>query len=370
MWGRIWHIVKKEFIHVLRNPRMRTTLIVPPLMQLVVLGYAIELDVRHADMAVVDSDNTRQSRELADSFTAPGRIRLAARPDRPDQATRLLDAGRVDLVLTIPQGFARDLARGGPAEVAATVDGTDATFAGLLLGQVEGSVASFNRALAAGRGPAPPPPIEVRERGWFNPNLSSRTFFVPGIIAMILMIVTLSLTSMAIVREKELGTLEQLMVSPLTPAELLLGKTIPFAVIAMGEVGLIATLARLLFGLAIKGSVALLFFSSALYLLSCLGAGLLISTISRTQQQAMLTTFLFLMPANLLSGFAFPIANMPSWIQLITWLDPLRFFLVVIRGIMLKGVGVAVLWPEMLALLALGALFFGMGVLRFHRTLD
>ncbi len=369
-WRRVSHIVRKEFLHALRNPRMRTTLIVPPIMQLLVLGYAIELDVRHADVAVLDFDNSSRSRALTDSLTATDKFHLAARVSSPAEGTRLLDAGSVNLVLEIPPGFSRALLRGESAQVAVTVDGTDATFSGLILEQVGGSIALFSARAAAEAGRAAPPAIELRERGWFNLNLLSRTFFVPGIIAMILMLVTLSLTSMAIVREKEFGTLEQLMVTPITPFELLLGKTIPFAIIAFGEVGLITALSRLLFGLNVAGSVTLLFFSSALYLLSCLGAGLLISTISRTQQQSMMTTFLFLLPANLLSGFAFPINNMPPWIQAITYLDPLRFFLVIIRGIILKGVGISVLWPEMLALLALGVFFFGLGVLRFRRTLD
>ncbi len=369
-WRRIWHIVKKELIHALRNPRMRTTLIVPPLMQLLVLGYAIELDVRHASFAALDRDNSNLSRALTDSVASTGKFRLAERVENEGQGAALLDRGSVNFLLVIPPNLERDYLRGGPAAVQMAVDGTDATFAGLLMGQFSGALERFNLEQAATRGLGPPPAVEVVERGWFNINLLSRTFFVPGIIAMILMIVTLSLTSMAVVREKEFGTLEQLLVTPITPLELLLGKTIPFAFIALIDVALIALMARLLFGITIAGSVPLLFFCSALYLLSCLGAGLLISTIARTQQQAMLTTFLFLLPANLLSGFAFPVANMPPWIQLLTWLDPLRFFLVICRGIMLKGVGAEVLWPEMLTLLLLGVLFFGLGVWRFRKGLD
>lgn len=370
MPGRISRIIVKEFIHVLRDRRLRAVLIVPPLFQLLVLGFAIDMDVNYAALAALDLDRTPLSRSLIDSVTASGRMRITYYPPDAKAAVKLLDAGKVDAYIEIPQGFMRDYYRQKNPAVQIILDGTDSTFAGLLLQRLSGTVSFFNMRLASGGPAVTAPSVVVQERGWFNTNLISRNFFVPGIIALIVMIITLMLTAMAVVREREMGTLEQLLVSPIRPFELLLGKTIPFAIIAFAEVAVITMAALAVFRIPLKGSVVLLFTSTPLYLLSTLGAGLLISSVSRTQQQAMMATFLFMLPAVLLSGFAFPIYNMPASVQYLTLLDPLRYYLVIVRGIFLKGVGSSVLWPQMAALLGLGIFFFGLGVAGFRRTIE
>ena len=370
MLGRIRHIVMKEFIHVLRDRRLRAVLIFPPIFQLLVLGYAIDMDVNFASLAVLDQDRTPLSRSLQSSITATGKMVITHDITRAEEGAALLDAGKVNGFIEIPSGFQRNYYRGRSPAFQIILDGTDSTFAGLLGQRLSGTAGLFNARLARGQGKGTPPLVSVDERGWFNTNLVSRNFFVPGIIALIVMIITLMLTAMAVVRERETGTLEQLLVSPIRPIELLLGKTIPFAIIAFVEVALITAAALLIFRVPLRGSLILLFASTALYLLSTLGVGLLISSVSRTQQQAMMATFLFLLPAVLLSGFAFPIYNMPPAVQTMTWMDPLRFYLIIVRGVFLKGVGFEVLWPQMASLLALGILFFGLGVAGFRRTIE
>jgi len=367
MLKRILGIVRKEFIHVLRDKRLRMVLITPPLIQLIILGYAIDMDVHQARMAVLDRDRTPLSRSLVTEVASTGKLRVVKRVSRGSEGLALLDEGKAHMFLEIPSGFMKRISRGEQVPIQVLLDGTDATFAGLMAQQLKGSLARFAENLG---GFEPKPLLRLEARGLFNTNFKSRNFFVPGIIALIVMIITLMLTAMAVVREKELGTLEQLMVSPVTPVEVLMGKTVPFSIIAFGEVAFVTTVAVFLFRIPIKGSLTLLFVATGLYLLSCLGAGLLISAISRTQQQAMMSTFLFILPAILLSGFAFPIYNMPSWIQILTYLDPLRYFLVMIRGIFMKGVGAAVLWPQMVGLLALGLVTFGAGIIGFRKGLE
>ena len=370
MLGRIRHIVVKEFIHVLRDRRLRAVLIVPPLFQLLVLGYAINMDVNFASIAVLDQDRTPLSRSLQSSITSTGRMAVTHEVSRAKDGAALLDSGKVNAFIEIPRGFQSDYYRGETPAFQIIIDGTDATFAGLLAERLSGTVRLFNARLATGGVKELAPRVVIEERGWFNTNLVSRNFFVPGIIALIVMIITLMLTAMAVVREREVGTLDQILVSPIRPIELLLGKTIPFAIIAFAEIALITAAALVVFQVPLRGSVTLLFASTPLYLLSTLGAGLLISSVSRTQQQAMMATFLFLFPATLLSGFAFPIYNMPPAVQVLTWLDPLRFYLVIVREIFLKGVGIEALWPQMLSLLVLGIFFFSLGVAGFNRRLD
>jgi len=369
MFGRIRHIVVKEFIQVMRDRRLRAVLILPPIFQLLVLGYAIDLDVNRSTIALLDADRTPLSRDLRSAMTATGRMTVTHEVSREADGAALLDSGRVGAFIHIPRGFEKDFLRGENPSFQVVLDGTDAAFAGLLAQRISGTTAHFNVGLAVKAGKAVKPRIEAVWRGWFNTNFLSRNYFVPGIIALIVMIITLMLTAMAVVREREAGTLDQLLVSPIHPFELLLGKILPFAIIAFGEVALITAAALVVFRVPMRGSLLLLFTSTPLYLLSTLGAGLLISSVSRTQQQAMMATFLFMLPAVLLSGFAFPIHNMPPLVQALTWLDPLRFFLAIIRGIFLKGTGIAVLWPQMACLLGLGVFYLGLGVAGFTRTI-
>jgi ABC-2 type transport system permease protein len=383
MWERIREIVRKEFRQVLRDPRLRVVLFVPPLVQLIIFGYAVNMDVELARLAWVDKDHSPASRELLARFVGSGRFEVVEAPASDSEVQDALDHGRVQGVVQVLPGFARDLERGRTARVQILVDGTNSNTASLV-GSYAGQVVSNYAAAVSGaqqnarllaRETVQPanfalPQVDVRTRVWFNPDLKSRNYFVPGVIANIIMLVTLMLTALGIVREKEIGTMEQLMVTPIRPVELMIGKTLPFAVVGIVDVVLITTAALVLFRIPFRGSAALLFGSALLFLLTTLGAGLFVSTISHTQQQAMMGTFFFAIPAFMLSGFAFPIHNMPPAVQYITYLNPLRYFLEIVRGIFLRGVGAEVLWPQMAALGAYGVAVLGLSAARFRKRLD
>jgi ABC-2 type transport system permease protein len=366
-------MLAKEFVQLLRDRRMRAVVFVTPVLQLVVLGYAATTDVTRIPTAVADLDRTAETRHLVQRFEASGYFRVTHVTDARGLG-RLLDRGTVKAALQIDPGFTRDLKRGRPATVQVLVDGTDSNTAGVVVDYANRIVAQYARdaagpaavARAAGR----PDPGRLRARAWYNPDLRSRNFYVPGVVAFLIMLTSLILTSMGIVRERETGTMEQLLVTPIRPVELILGKTLPAAAVGYFDVLLISTVAVFWFGIPIRGSLALLFGATGLFLLSALGIGLFISTVARTQQQALMTTFFFFQPAMLLSGFVFPIAAMPEWIQWVTYANPLRYFLVVIRGIFLKGTGAAILWPQLLALGLLGAGVFAASTLRFRKRLE
>jgi ABC-2 type transport system permease protein len=292
-----------------------------------------------------------------------------------NRARELIDREKVRAVLRMNKGFGADLLAGKTSTLQLIVDGTDSNTAGIVLNYSARIVGEYSRQILIARytklrGTAEQPArIDLEARAWFNSNLESRNFYVPGVIAIIVMLITLMLTSMAVVREKEIGTMEQIMVTPITPAEFILGKTLPFAVIGFADVVLITLIGVFWFEVPIRGSLPLLFAATILYLMTTLGAGLLISTVSETQQQAMMSTFFFYFPAVLLSGFMFPIANMPPVIQWITYLNPLRYFLVIIRGIFLKGVGAGILWPQLAALAVMGLITLWLASRRFRKTL-
>ena len=384
-WRRIREIVRKEFRQVLREPRMRVVLIFPPLLQTILFGFAVNLDVENARLAFMDQDRTPASRELRAAFEGSRRFVLVAEAESDAQVRELLDRGRVQAVVRIPSGFARDVARGHTAQVQILVDGTNSNTASIIAGYASQIVTRFSarvmlaqqqdrlvgRSMSAG-GPihVTLPSVEPRSRVWFNPELRSRNYFVPGVVANIITLVTLMLTTMAIVREKEIGTMEQLMVTPIRPLELMLGKTLPFALAGLFDVVLITTAALVVFGIPFRGSVLLLLGCACIFLLTTVGAGLFLSTISRTQQQAVMAAFFFFMPVFMLSGFAFPIRNMPVPVQYLSYVDPLRYFMEIVRGIFLKGVGASVLWPQMLTLLGYGVIILTFSVLRFHKRLD
>ena len=383
MWERIAVILRKEFSQVLREPRMRVLLFLPPIIQLIVFGFAVNLDVDHARIAWMDMDGTPASRDLYDRFTASGRFDVVAAPRNEQEVQRILDHGDAQAVIRVLPGFARDLERGRSAVVQVLIDGTNSNTASLVSSYAGSVIAEFSadsldrrqRVLLLTRSPGSPvraaaPEVVARSRVWFNPNLYSRNYFVPGIIANILMLVTLMLTALGIVREKEIGTMEQLMVTPMRPIELMLGKTLPFAIIGLLDVVLITGAALLIFRIPLRGSFLLLLVCAVLYLMTNLGAGLFLSTISNTQQQAMMMSFFFSTPAFMLSGFAFPIRNMPPSVQWLTYLDPVRYFIEIVRGIFLKGSGVSVLWPQMLCLAVYGVLVLGFSAMRFHKKLD
>jgi ABC-2 type transport system permease protein len=383
MRERLIEIIRKEFRQAFREPRMRTMLFLPPIIQLLIFGYAVNLDVEHANMAWMDQDHTPESRELLAAFQGSTRFDILATPTNDRQVQTLLDSNKVDLVVRVLPGFERDIERGRPTAVQILINGTNSNTASIVSSYASSIVANFageamnmqsRNRLAAGMAPGPVhagvPQLNLESRAWFNPDLLSRNYFVPGIVVNIIMQITLMLTAMAIVREKEIGTMEQLMVTPIRPIELMLGKTLPFALVGLVDTFLVIMVALFFFDVPFRGSPLLLFACAILFLMTTLGAGLFISTISRTQQQAMMTTFLFFQPFFLLSGFAFPIRNMPQSIQYLTLLDPLRYFIEIVRGLFLKGTGVAVLWPQMVALAVFGVVILSLSAMRFRKRLD
>jgi ABC-2 type transport system permease protein len=381
MWERIAVILRKELLQTMREPRMRVLVLVPPLIQLVVFGYAVSLDVNLAKLAWMDSDRSPASRELMREFTGSNRFEIVAYPSRDDEAADWLDRGRAQAVVHVPAGFDTAIRRGATAQIQILVDGSNSNTASIVAGYAAQVAARFSSSIrverlrelrAAQSEPYTPaiPAIAPQPRVWFNPDLESRNYFVPGVLVNILMVVTVMLTSMGIVREKEIGTMEQLMVTPIRPIELMIGKALPFAGVGMLNLTLITIVARLVFHVPIEGSLLLLGFCAALFLMTALGAGLFVSTVSATQQQAMLSSFLFFMPAFMLSGFAFPVRNMPLPAQYLSRLNPLRYFLEIVRGLFLKGSGIAELWPQMVVLAVSGILILGASALRFRKQLD
>jgi ABC-2 type transport system permease protein len=383
MWERIRVILRKEFIQALREPRMRVLLFVPPVLQLIVFGFAVNLDVDHARIAWMDMDRTPESRDLRARFEGSRRFDVVALPHNEEEVRTLLDRSGVEAVIRVLPNFARHLARGQSAQVQILTDGTNSNTASLVSSYAGQIIAQYSRealktrqnGLLLTRSQLTPanlslPQATARSRVWFNPDLHSRNYFVPGVIVNIITMVTLMLTALAIVREKEIGTIEQLMVTPMRPIELMLGKTLPFAIVGLVDVFLVTSAALLIFHIPLRGSVLLLLVCAVLYLMTSLGAGLFLSTVSQTQQQAMMAAFFFFMPAFMLSGFAFPIHNMPVAVQYLTYLNPLRYFMEIVRGIFLKGVGIAVLWPQMACLMVYGISVLSLSAMRFRKTLD
>lgn len=383
MWERILHIVKKEFRQTLREPRMRAILIGPPVLQMIIFGYAVNLDVERVRLAWMDPDHSARSRELRQRFEASPyfEVTVVARDER--EAERLLDRGEAQAVVRVLPGFGAGVARGAQQDVQVLLDGANSNSAAIIASYANGVIAAYNRELLraqqmrklVGRTRDGPvrmtmPGVRAETRIWFNPELKSRFFFVPGVIVNIILLVTLMLTALSVVREKEIGTMEQIMVTPIRPIELMLGKTIPFALVGLFDMALVTTVALLLFRVPFRGSFLLLFAASVLFLLTTLGAGLFLSTISATQQQAMISSFFFFQPAFMLSGFTFPIRNMPEVIQWLTLLNPMRYFMDVVRGVFLKGSGVDILWPQLLMMAIFGSLIIWFSALRFRKRLD
>ena len=371
MTRRVRTLIRKEFIELLRSPQLLRIVIIAPIVQLTLLGYAATTDVTNVPIAIVDQDRSPASRRLIERFAGSKYFEIVADEVDPRAVEAHLAGGRAWLAVVIPVEFGDTLSRpalafgegGGPA-VQVIADGTDANSSGVALGYVQAVVGEFNAALSQARGTGPPA-LEGRVRVWYNPDLESRNFMVPGVLALLLLLVTANLTSMAIVRERELGTLDQLNVTPLARWELILGKLLPYGVIGVIDVVLVVAVALFWFEVPLRGSVWLLLGASLVYLLCTLGLGLFVSTISSTQQQAMMTTvFFFLVPMIFLSGFIFPIENMPGPIQWVTTVIPLRYFLVIVRGIFLKGLDFGVLWPQFAALGAWGVAVLALAAIR------
>ena len=369
---RLLCMIKKEFIQIFRNSKMRAIVLIMPLVQSMVFGYAVTTDVKQVTTAVYDQARTPESRDLVDRFIHSGyfSVRQTIHSDR--EMDELIDRGIVAAIIRIPPDFSGKLASGTTVAVQIVVDGTDSNTAGVVLNYAGNIIRNDAIEILRKRTDRPgweATGVHLQTRAWFNENLTSRNFYVPGVIASIVMLVTLLLTSMSVVREKEMGTMEQIIVTPITSAEFIIGKTMPSIILGFVNMIFVTLISVFWFDIPVRGSIVTLLVANGFYLMTTIGAGLFISTLSDTQQQAMMSAFFFYLPAVLLSGFMFPIANMPDVVQAFTYLNPLRYFLIVIRGIFLKGVGVAILWPQILALFVLGSLILTLAVKRFHKNL-
>jgi ABC-2 type transport system permease protein len=373
MWRRIRHIIVKEFIQVLRDRKLRFFLIVPPMVQLLAYGYVVNFDIKHVALAVFDESRTMESRQLIDRFASNDWFNVKYFVKSQKELLHLVDRGDITMALWIQWDFATRMRQGKSGRLQVIVDATDSN-AALIVSRYAGTViADYNQQQLnerlARQGQAwvgqSGLPLSIEPRAWFNPNLISRYSMVPGVIAMVVLLVSLMLTALSVVREKEIGTLEQILVTPIRPIELMLGKTIPFVLISIGEVAMVTAVGILWFEVPFRGSFLVLLLGTMAFLFNSVGLGLLISTVFSTQQQAMMAGNLFLTPAILLSGLIFPIANMPVFFQYLTYLNPLMYFVIVSQGVFLKGAGLALLWPQITAMTVLGLGMLGLAVARF-----
>ncbi|MFA5143623.1 MAG: ABC transporter permease [Candidatus Omnitrophota bacterium] len=371
---RIMAILVKEFKQVFRDPRMKTVIFITPLVQIILFGYAANKDINYVPTAILDRDNTVESRELLRRFTFSKYFVPEHYIFDSKEQDNLLNKAAASVVIRIDRGFGRDIAGGKDAQVQLAFDGTDSNTSMIVMGYADAVVGGYSydvmkeRMERSGINESMPS-VELRDRPWFNGNLISRDYYLPGVIATIVTMMSLLLTAMAIVKEKEIGTMEQLIVSPLKPLELIMGKLFPFAILALIQICLITILGVFWFHVPLRGNILLLLFCTCIYLFTSLGIGLFISTVSATQQEAMMSVFLFFMPTVLLSGFAYPIANMPQIVQWITFFNPLRYFMVVIRSIFLKGVGLEVLWVQLVPLFVMGLAVITISAMKFRKSL-
>jgi len=377
MLARMKQMMIKEFIQVFRDKRTRFILIVPPIVQMLIFGYAATFEVRHVSTVVVDYDHSQQSRDLISRFTSSPYFDVVAQPESSRDLTSAIEEGKATIGLEINAGFAQTLESGQSAPLQVIVDATNSNSALIAAAYVTQIAAGFAQqyqqsrlALVAPQLSNAIPAVQLEYRPWYNTDLRSRWFFIPGIIGSLTLVLVITLTAFGVVREREIGTLEQIMVTPIRPAEFILSKTLPFFLIGLFDVCLIAVVGSLWFQVPFRGHISVLFTGAVLFLLCMLGTGLLISTISSTQQQAMVTAFFFIMPAIVFSGFGFPISTMPQWLQYMTYASPLRYFLIVLRGTYLKGVGMDILWPQMAAMTGLGTGMLVLAILRFRKSLD
>lgn len=377
MWTRIIHILIKEFIELKRDKWARFRLIVPPVLQMLLFGYAATFEVFHVSTIVLDLDHTQESRELVANFVSSDRLRIVRVAQSQQEVTDAIDRSDAAVALVVHAGFARLLRKGQGAPLQVIVDGTNSNTALIALGYVNTIAQGFAQTYTAdlarrigGMQGSRQVQVTIEQRPWYNPGLNGRWFFVPGVIGTLTLVIVVNLTAFAIVREREVGTLEQIMVSPIRPSEFILGKTVPFFLIGLGEVSLVAGVGMLWFQIPFVGNPLVFLLGTMLFLLSTLALGLLISTLCSTQQQAFATNFFVLNPFFILSGFSFPISSMPEVLQWFTYLNPLRYYLVVIRGTFLKGVGLDVLWPEMAAMAILAMALLAISILRFRKSLE
>jgi ABC-2 type transport system permease protein len=370
----IRELMIKEFLQIRRDKRMLPLILLAPVVQVILLGYAATVDVKNIGLVVYDADGSVESREYLERFTNTGYFELVEFVDHPRMLDKFLDETRATLAINIPESFSRDLGAGRAVRVQLIADGADANTANISLNYAAQITARYAESLLAERlsriGGATIPHIQAQTRVWFNPDLRSANYMIPGVVALILMIITTTFSSAAIVREKESGTIEQILVTPIKPYQFMLGKLVPFIIIGFGDVVLVLGVAVNWFDIPLKGSIPLLFGLCGLFILTTLGLGLFVSTVSKTQQQAMMTAqFFIFFPFIFLSGFTFPIDNMPPIIQGVTYLIPLRYFITIVRDLFLKGVGLEILWPQALALLVFGLIILSLSVARFQKRL-
>jgi len=372
--------IRKELIQALRDPRMRFVLFGAPLIQLVIFGYVVTTDIKNIPLMIIDYDRSSQSRELTAAFFTSGYfVRIREINGSVMTAEAALKSSKARVAIIIPSGFSRILSRSESAPVQILLDGSDGNSANVTKAYIEEIMASYSKKRLAEelntRFPATVtsrtgPLLNLQVRIFYNPELRSSSFMVPGILCMILLIVTALLSGLSITREKELGTMEQIIVSPLRRVEFILGKTIPFVLVGLIDVVLVLVAARILFHIPIRGSLVLLFVAALIFLFTSLGLGLFGASVSRTQAQVMLTIFPFMMPAFLLSGLFFPITSMPVALRWIAYINPLTYFLVIVRGILLKGAGLTALWREFLILAVFGAALLTFSALRFRKRIE
>ena len=364
---RVMRLVRKELRQLFRDPRTKRVIFVSPVIQLALFGYAVNTDVRKVATWLVDHDRTAESRLLLDAFTASDYFRVAGTSDDPAGLARALDRGSAKVGIEIPAGFARDVRAGRSPALQLLVDGTNSNTATV----AQGYAARIVQELALRWAPAGDQGggVELRSRAWYNPGLVSRVYNVPAVIGVIVLLMCLLLTALGVVREREMGTLDQLLVSPLTPGELMLGKTLPVAGVAMVQLLLVTAVALLWFRIPFRGAPPVLLLAAMLFILAGLATGLLISTVSETQQQAFLSMFLFLLPAIILSGFLYPVETMPRFFQLLTLANPLRHFIHVIRAVFLKGAGLRELWIQFVVLGVMAVTTLAIATHRFRATL-
>ena len=377
MLRRIRGMLIKEFIQVFRDKRSRFLLFGPPVIQMLIFGYAATLEIRHVPTAVLDFDNSQASRDLISRFAASPYFDIRARLNERRQVSDLIDRGQVIIALQINSGFAQNLYKGQLAHLQVIVDSSNSNTALIAVGYVNQIANRFSENYQSERvqHTAPSmlaqlPRVVLERRPWFNTDLESQWFFVPGVIGNLVLVMVVNLTAFAVVREREIGTLEQIMVTPIGRWEFILGKTVPFFLIGLLDTLFISLVGTLWFGVPFRGSIWVLALGAILFIMCMLGIGLFISTISKTQQQAMVSGFFFMMPAIVFSGFGTPISSMPEVLQWLTYLDPLRYFLDVLRGVYLKGVGLEVLWPQFVELGALGIIMLSVSVFRFQKSVD
>ncbi|MEW6094395.1 MAG: ABC transporter permease [Chloroflexota bacterium] len=376
MNNRLASIIRKEFIQITRDKRTLVIILIIPILQLFLLGYSATTDIRNVPLAVLDQCRCTESRSLLDAYRAADYFRLAYSVDSEDEIRLLIEQGEARAGIIIPSDYNTALAQ-GEAQVAFILDGSDATAgstalaAATLIGQQHATTLMLEKLERSGLDVENfQPPLEVRTRVWYNPDLVSSHFMIPGVIGMILFAITAILTATAIVRERERGTIEQLIVTPIRPWELVVGKVVPYVVLAFIDTLEVLAIGHWWFGVPVRGALWLILFCSGLLLLSGLGIGLFASTIANTQQEAMLTVWMTLLPSIFLSGFFFPLEAMPKILQWISYIVPLRYYLVIIRALLIKGVGTAAIWEEMLALTLFGLFIMGAASLRFRKRLD